>query len=213
MARVTENGALTALEVIVTSAITLTGLYLAYSFHRQQRIKIAEQRIDAYRKLWHVMEPARPSRLDPPDSSGPISAAEARELYDSVTAWYFENGNGVMLTEPTRAMYLEAKRRLGAYSSGTLDGADSGAAGERRMRELSLLRTQMKFDLTIYGVFHPDSLDHEDEAFVRSCGLNPQFWGRPLGQRLGIRRFSSRGQASGLRWPGGRGTDTPRAHD
>jgi hypothetical protein len=204
---------LTALEILVSSAITLTGLYLAYSFQRQQRLKVADQRIDAYRRLWQAMGPARPSRLDPADGAGPISPAEARELYDDVTAWYFENGNGMLLTEPTRAMYLEAKRRLGTYADGVTDATPSVATGERCMRELSLLRTQMKFDLTIYGVFRPDSLDEADEAFIRSCGLDPASWCRPVSQRLGVRRVRTSKTVAGPRWPGARWKSGPRAHD
>ena len=213
--RVTENPEgliLTALEIIVSSVITLTGLYLAYSFNRQQRLKVAEKRVDAYRELWQVTGPARPSRLDPADGGGPITPAEARDLYDAITAWYFADGNGMLLTEPTRAMYLEAKRRLVAYATGTTD-AMASPAGERRMRELSLLRTQMKFDLTIYGVFYPDSLDDEDQAFIRSCGLNPSSWCRPLTQQLGVRRSQESGRALGPRWPGHRGESGPRAQD
>lgn len=89
------------------------------------------------------MGPARPSHLDPADGASSISPVEARELYDGITSWYFENGNGMLLTEPTRAMYLEAKRRLGAFATGASDPLlASDRAGERRMRELSLLRTQ-----------------------------------------------------------------------
>jgi hypothetical protein len=196
---------LTALEVIISSAITLTGLYLAYGFHRQQRLKIAEQRIDAYRKLWNVMGPARPSRLDPPESAGPVSASDAGELYKSMTAWYFENGNGMMLTETTRAMYLEAKRLLGAYSACAPDDPASEAEGKRRMRELSLLRTQMKFDLAIYGLFYPGSLDEQDEQFIRACGIDPATWARPLSHRLRIGRYRHAPRTQGPRWPGGGG--------
>jgi hypothetical protein len=203
---------MTTTELVTTSAITLTGLYLGYSFHRQQRLKIAEQRIDAYRKLWSLMESAKPSRLDPPESAGPLSADEARALYDRVTTWYFEDGNGMMLTERTRAMYLEAKRRLGGYSSEGAPDEAREAAGERRMRELSLLRTQMKFDLTIYGRFYPDSLDDQDRAFIMECGLDPRYWGRPLSQRLRRhpRRFNP--TPSGPRWPGQSNRQT-RARD
>lgn len=204
---------LTALEIIVSSAITLTGLYLAYSFHRQQRLKIAEQRIDAYRRLWEVMGPARPSRLDPGDGAGPITAAEAGELYDAITAWYFTNGNGMLLTQATRSMYLEAKRRLGTYATATADAAREPDAAKRRMRELSLLRTQMKFDLTIYGVFQPNSLDAEDEEFIRGCGLNPASWCRPVSQRLGVRRSRTSGRSLGPRWPGVPDKAGPGAHD
>jgi hypothetical protein len=203
----------TTVELVTTSAITLIGLYLAYSFHRQQRLKIAEQRIEAYRKLWSLMEPARPSRLDHPESAGSLSVAEARELYDRATAWYFEGGNGMMLTAQTRAMYLEAKRRLGAYSSGARSAKGNGTGGERRMRELSLLRTQMKFDLAMFGVFYPDSLDDQDNEFIDACGLDSRYWGRPLTQRLLSRLSPGNATSAGPRWPGRSSKQAPRAHD
>jgi hypothetical protein len=43
-------------QLVVTSLIALVGLYVANSFWRQQRLKVAEKRISAYRALWQVME-------------------------------------------------------------------------------------------------------------------------------------------------------------
>jgi hypothetical protein len=58
-------------QLAITTAVALIGLYLVHSFRRQQRLKIAEQRVDAYRKLWAQMLVARPTRLDAPENKGP----------------------------------------------------------------------------------------------------------------------------------------------
>jgi hypothetical protein len=42
-------------------AITVLGLYLTNSFRRQQRVKIAEQRVKSYSALWEITDDARPS--------------------------------------------------------------------------------------------------------------------------------------------------------
>jgi hypothetical protein len=60
-----------------------------------------------------------------------------------MTKWYFQDGQGMLLSHDTREMYLEAKRRLGQYSLDS-QGGDWAKAGERVMRDLSLLRSQMK---------------------------------------------------------------------
>jgi hypothetical protein len=165
-------------ELAITSVVAVIGLYLAHSFSRQQRLKIAEQRVEAYRKLWTHMLVARPTRLEPPEQKGPLTAGEAAGLYGEMTTWYFDGGNGMLLPHDTREMYLEAKRRLGRYAGeGGAGGTDE--AGRRRMRELSLLRSQMKNDLDIYGVFYFDSLDDEDREFIAASGLDPDRWGRP----------------------------------
>jgi hypothetical protein len=52
-------------QLAITTAVALIGFYLVHSFRRQQRLKIAEQRVDAYRRLWAQMLVARPTRLVP----------------------------------------------------------------------------------------------------------------------------------------------------
>lgn len=132
----------------------------------------------------------------------------------------------MMLTDATSAMYLEAKKRMGAFAASRADAEDPRwrKMSERRLRESSLLRTQMKFDLDIYGTFYPDSLDPDDEEFVRACGLNPTRWARRWPQRLRLwsRRWPKRLQlrsqpppplAGGPRWPGSRDPGSTRARD
>jgi hypothetical protein len=106
-----------------------------------------------------------------------------------MTNWYFEAGNGMMLPNDTKEMYLEAKQRLGEYAVGIDEGAD---AGVRRMRELSLLRSQMKSDLAIYGRFYFDTLDFRDKAFLRISGIRPWRWGRPWYKAIGSLRWPRR---------------------
>jgi len=163
-------------QLAITTAVAFIGFYLVHSFGRQQRLRIAEQRVDAYRKLWAQMLVARPTRLDTSENKSPLRRAEAAALYGEMTNWYFEAGNGMMLPDDTKEMYLEAKRRLGEYAVGIDEAVD---AGEGRMRELSLLRSQMKSDLAIYGVFYFDSLDVRDKAFLRASGIRPWRWGGP----------------------------------
>lgn len=180
------------MSIAITALITLLGLYLAHNLRRQQRLRIADQRLASYRQLWQQLLVARPSRLDPYDGAGPLTSTEIQALYAGMTEWYFDDGNGMMLTEPTLRMYLEAKRRL-AKSAVAAEAADPDRDdSERRIQELSLLRTQMKFDVAIYGTFYEDALDNSDRDFLRACGLNPSRWARPLWQRAIPRRLIRR---------------------
>jgi hypothetical protein len=121
---------------------------------------------------------------------------EASKLYREITDWYFDSGNGMMLTSATSSMYVEAKRRLAEFAAeGAAPEPDWHDSSERRLRELSLLRTQMKSDLSVYGRFYPGSLSAEDESFVRCCGLNPKRWARPPLHRVRERATAAtRGQ-------------------
>jgi len=177
--------------LVITSLIAVVGLYLAHSLRRQQALKIAEERTNAYRELWELTELARPTRLaaeerggdlagkgeDGLRGTGPITQAEASSLYRSMTHWYFRSGNGMLLPEVTKRLYLEAKRRLGAYAVG--GGHDWEREGARRIDELSLLRTQMKSDLAIFGTPYFGEPDEDDEAFLRAAHIDPDRWARP----------------------------------
>jgi hypothetical protein len=132
-------------------------------------------------------------------------------MYDRFSTWYFASGNGMLLTAPTLAMYLVAKRRLAASLAAARAGeGDWNIECVSRMRELSLLRTQMKSDVAIYGRFYPGSLSASDEAFLRASGLNPSRWARPWWQRLvptQLRR--GRYPREGPLWPVADGTRVP----
>jgi hypothetical protein len=196
------------MELAITSAITLVGLYLAHSLIRQQRVRVAEERVACYRELWELMAVARPDRLLAADGAGPMTVEEAGTMYDRFSAWYFDRGRGMMLTAPTLAMYVVAKRRLAASLAAARAGeADWTKDSLSRMRELSLLRTQMKSDVAIYGRFYRGYLGACDHEFLRACGLNPSRWARPWWQRLMPMQFGqARPPKDGLVWPPADGT-------
>ena len=94
--------------LVITSLIAVVGLYFAHSLRRQQTLRIAEARTNAYRELWELMELARPTRLaagerggelagegeDGLRGAGPLTQAEASSLYRSMTRWYFTRATG-----------------------------------------------------------------------------------------------------------------------
>jgi hypothetical protein len=164
-------------DLLVGLAVAVIGLYLTHSLRRQQRLRVAEQRMASYQELWKLMEVARPTRLEDWEAAGPLTREEARELYASFTHWYFGTGHGMLLTETTKKLYLQTKASLGRYAVSTDPGREH--AGRRAIQELSLLRQQMKLDLNIYGVSYFGDLDDEDKAFLRSARINPRRWARP----------------------------------
>jgi hypothetical protein len=168
------------MDFIVGALIAVIGLWLGASFHRQQRLKIADQRLEAYRALWELMEVARPTRTDednPVEKGGPLTQKEALSLYKKMTHWYYGNGNGILLPDETKRLYLEAKKRLAGFAAGSEDWM---GGGKRRIRELSLLRTQMKVDLAIYGMPFIVGMKDEDDEFLRAADINPLGWASPL---------------------------------
>ena len=171
---------------VVGSAIALIGVYFAHSLRRQLALKVAEQRLESYRKLWELMEVARPMRTEAADGSGPLTREEAHELYRAMPHWYFGSGDGMLLTSKTREFYLKAKANLGEYAVG--DDPDWQSGGERCARDLSLLRRQMARDLDLYGSYYFKALDSGDEEFLKAAGADPKRWGRGRGRSWPWRR-------------------------
>ena len=52
----------------------------------------------------------------------PFDGAARSDLYDKLTEWYFNEGNGLVLGEDTRAIYLTAKQEL-ICEPGALSGS------------------------------------------------------------------------------------------
>lgn len=188
-------------DLLVTTAVAAVGLWLAHTFRRQQRLKVAERRLEAYRDLWALMKTARASRGDgsDPHGAGALTRKEALTLFDAMTDWYYDEGRGMLLTDETKELYLEAKERLGRYATGGGDALDE-REGIRRIRELSLLRTQMKYDVGIYGVFYFHELKEPDRDFLAARGFDPEHWAarfvplhRRVLRRVGRWRRSRRG--------------------
>jgi hypothetical protein len=188
-------------ELVVGIAISVIGLYAAHSFRRQQRLKIADRRVDAYKKLWSLLLVARPLRMEPPENMEPLSRTEARALFDEMTKWYFEDGNGMMFPDNTKYVYLGAKKRLGLYADGT---GEAPKEGRRRMVELGLLRQQMRSDIAIYGhSYLAKRLDDDDQAFLAACGIAPWRFSRPwysaVARLVWPEKHEERGERAGAR--------------
>jgi len=99
-------------NIILTLLLTGAGSYLAHNYRRQSRLQIAEACRTAYADLWQITELARPTRLREEDGEGVLTTRERKVLYDEITAWYYRNGNGMLLEKNTREVYLAAKHNL-----------------------------------------------------------------------------------------------------
>jgi hypothetical protein len=179
-------------QLIVTALLTAVGLHLAHSYRRQQRLRIAERRLEAYSSLVALMEVARPTRIKRVnvDREGPLTRWEAKKLYQELTHWYFGSG-GLLLPDATKRLYLEVKTRLGDYAVGT---GPSEEDGKRCMKEIGLLRNQLRIDLDIYSHPYLESPDEARRTLLRDAKIDPDGWGVPpwrtrvadaLRQRLG----------------------------
>jgi hypothetical protein len=171
------------LGIAATLIVGVATIFFAYGYRRQLGIRTAERRIGAYGDLWSLTYVARPSRHMAEGSV--LTDDERRELWVDMSKWYFRAGNGMLMTESTRALYFtvkdnlladgealepqRARRRLAALSGGEL----AWARGKLAMDQLSLLRTQMKSDLDIYGRHYGDPPDDEDADLLRVAKLNP----------------------------------------
>ena len=98
-------------DLILKIGIGIAGLYLAHSLGRQIKLRIAERRLEAYADLWAKMGIATPVRLAK-WRANPLTEAERERLFRSFTAWYYKNGNGMLLEGNTRSLYLRVKDNL-----------------------------------------------------------------------------------------------------
>jgi hypothetical protein len=190
--------------IAVTAVLGLGGLYVGNSIHRKTRAeiesKVAERRLEAYYELWKKMKDAAPIRRE---DARPFDEDSRSRLYDQLTHWYFEEGNGMVLGEDTRRIYLRAKENLicdrddlrpsslrqcsqQAAAPNENDTDLKGDALDRArlsMRQLSLLRTSMRADLLVYSQPSGQRLSPEDKAFLKDCDV--QTWRRPWRRTLG----------------------------
>ena len=67
---------------------------------------VAEKRFAAYAALWATTKDASPMR------GAPLTPIERSQLFNKLTDWYYDGGQGMLLTEPTRNIYLRAKKNL-----------------------------------------------------------------------------------------------------
>lgn len=170
------------LNLIITGILSAVGLYLAHNIQRQVALRVAEKRMDAYAKMWSKMDIASPTRIaEWKQVKEPLSSAEREKLFNELVEWYYKDGNGMLLGDGTRTMYLTVKDNLVCrvdyfeppmvrekLKAMSLDEQEK-IRGYYSIRQLSLLRTRMRADLEVYGKPYRQKLDKCDRAFLRAC--------------------------------------------
>src|SRR5215475_346270 len=170
-----------------TLVITAVGLWLAYNYRRQMALKLSETRLEAYSRLWEITGVAAPTRLDGWGGDGYLRLDERRELWAAMTDWYYASGGGMLLTAITKEVYLNVKHNLLCeWSKLRPAGLDAeielGLPADYKpddtvtrilaIRLISLLRTQLKSDLTIYGQTYSGNLNNHEAFFLEQSGVN-----------------------------------------
>jgi hypothetical protein len=167
--------------IAITAVLTIVGLYFANSLRLRTRAEVekgvAEKRFTAYAALWAHTKVASPMR------ASPLTAGERACLYRTLTDWYYDDGNGMLLTEQTRNIYLNAKRNLTCPDNElvpeTLAQQVLAAQADREtlrgqasIDQLSLLRTSMRADIRIFTEPYKEALNPEDVTFLKSCKID-----------------------------------------
>jgi len=190
-----------------TVVVAAVGLWLAHSYRRQMVLRLSQTRLEAYSRLWEITGVAAPTRLDGWGEDGYLRIDERRELWEAMTDWYYGDGGGMLLTAITKDVYLNVKRNLiceppklrprglaKKIEKELPEGRklDDKVLGILAIRLVSLLRTQLKSDLTIYGATYSGKLAEYERFFLEESGVNlyskawataagrDTWWWRPL---------------------------------
>lgn len=167
------------LGIVVTLLLGAITAYVGLSVRLKARQEVAttvsERRFSAYAALWAETAVAAPMLAA---GRPPLTGDQLAELYRQLTAWYYKAGNGMLLSEQARAVYLGAKNNLvcpiddyvpESLRATVLKEGRSDAA----IRQLSLLRTAMRGDLEIYAGPWGKELNEQDGEFLRACKVDP----------------------------------------
>lgn len=185
---VAVDGFADAFIALLAVAATLIGVWFANNYQRQMKIKLADGRRQAYARLWAVTGLAAPTRLFALEQDGPLTLKERQDLHEAMTDWYYDEGNGMLLARGTRQVFLNAKNNLVCTDRSDLkpDGLDKDlparddeeSLDEEQLRgilsikQLSLLRTQLKADLAIHGDPYTGKLTEHERRFLAGSGID-----------------------------------------
>lgn len=131
------------LKIIDTLIIGILVLLVGYRLNRGlERFKIKEEyqrqlaqaKINAYQRLWSLMETVSPAR------EGEITYDERIDLAERLRSWYYGDGNGLYLPHKTMSAFIESRDAL----------VDKNTASDEIKKRFSKLRTQMKMDAGVY---------------------------------------------------------------
>jgi hypothetical protein len=118
------------------SAAQIERLKSNLAIEQQLALRVAEHRQPAYKALWALQE-----RLSP-TATTPLTRQVRQELNAALSSWYYQDGNGIVLSLAAGDLFLKAKDLL---------LADPHQVPDKTLREaFSAVRTQMKEDLSVY---------------------------------------------------------------
>jgi hypothetical protein len=174
--------AATVIAACVGAAAVLVGAYLTNSLGRRLKQGVQERRLAAYEGLWAVTGVAATIRLRGEWAGGPLTENERRELFDAMTKWYYRTSGGIFLSPRARPVYLKAKVNLLCPETeiepaeALADFPDARTTEEARgrlaIRQLSLLRWVMRFDLSIHTEPYNAYLMPMEIEFLRRCEID-----------------------------------------
>jgi hypothetical protein len=164
--------------VATTGVLGAAGLYFANSFRRRARADleqaVTDKRFAAYGTMWTALQDASP--MD--DLKGARSLDRAK-LFDALTSWYYEGGNGMLMSHDVRRIYLTAKANLLCEAeeflpagARALVATSDDARDPIVVRQLSLLRTAMRGDIKLYTTPWGSTLSRDDVMFLYACGVD-----------------------------------------
>lgn len=131
-------------KVLIGVLVLIVGLWLNRKLEQYKialeegistRVRIAERRLPSYRKLWEITQPTTKAR------DAALSMEDRKELYTRLCNWYYEEGNGIFLSNKTRELYLDAREKLIRDDTSSDDITDY----------FSTLRSEIKSEIGIYG--------------------------------------------------------------
>lgn len=178
-------------EALGPMLLGVAGLWAAHSYQRTRRLKLAEDRVGPYGKLWHAMAASNAARR----SKRPLTPAEAQTQLAALRAWYHgDHGGAMLLPIPTLKMLLLIIKDLGDLAAigdpppgrcGQAPADEARRRGVQCLAEISLLRTQLKIDLDVYDVDERGQLQRLEKSegnvgrrFLERACVNVDDWGR-----------------------------------
>jgi hypothetical protein len=109
----------------------------------------------------------------------PLAPDERAALFKTLTDWYYDCGYGMLLTEPTRNIYLKAKANLTCPSEKLVPESlrvpaaeDDATRGWASIDQFSLLRTSMRADVEIFTQPYDEELSPADVSFLEACNVD-----------------------------------------
>lgn len=174
--------------VVATGAVG----WIAHNYRQNLQLQLSDKRLSAYTRLWEVTGVAAPTRLDGKGIAGYLRPDERWRLWRAMTEWYYRDGNGLLLDDASKSVYLKVKHNLACRTEelepeglrnlvreelrqnrrgqGRPDAAnDDVIRGLLAISQLSLLRTQLKSDLRIYGQTYTGHLLRQRSSSCRAA--------------------------------------------